>query len=121
MRKRIIERISIKAVSTTADHIVFHVRIHFCGSLGIRNRHNTIPVSVHQQNRFCIIPDLAVNIIIPYIGGVRSAGSYPVEVICMRWTWGICEGISLSYLRLTSKKTQVAGGATCDIFYIFTT
>ena len=56
VRKRIIKRISIKAVSAVVDHIV------------------------HQQNRFCVIPDFAVNIIIPHISGIRPSCIDPVKI-----------------------------------------
>ena len=80
VRKRIIKRISIKAVSAVVDHIIIHVRIYFCRMFCIGDRNNPIPVSVHQQNRFCVIPDFAVNIIIPHISGIRPSCIDPVKI-----------------------------------------
>lgn len=85
MRKRIIKRISIKAVSAAADHIIIHIRIYFCRMFSIGDRNDSIPVSVHQQDRFCIIPDFAVNIIIPHVSSIRSSRIDPVEIESIRY------------------------------------
>ena len=85
MRKRIIKRISIKAVSATPDHIIINIRIYFCRMFCIGDRNDPIPVSMHQQNRFFVIPNLTVNIIIPHISGIRSSCVDPVEIEGVRY------------------------------------